>query len=120
LHWTGLNNEQETAVKRLTKALGITFQTLSIYRYLTQHRSGIAVTETFGRRINTHLLCPSNSGLKYDKALQWKVTVVNMDWLYDIAKQGRVPDSDVVQAQLKLNADLPGNNTTAGTPLSYI
>ncbi|KAF8753271.1 PLP-dependent transferase [Rhizoctonia solani] len=61
LHWTGLDNEQETAVKRLIKALGI------------------ASTETFARRVNTHLLCPSRSGLKYGKALQWQVAVVDME-----------------------------------------
>ncbi|KAF8604138.1 hypothetical protein BDV93DRAFT_555779 [Ceratobasidium sp. AG-I] len=95
LHWTGLNNEQETAAKRLTKALGIT------------------VTESFAKRVNTHLLCPSGAGLKYDKALQWNIKVVGMDWLYDIAKTGRIPDIDAIRARLNPdNSDLYGNNTT--------
>ncbi|KAJ1307788.1 hypothetical protein OPQ81_001874 [Rhizoctonia solani] len=84
LHWTGLDNEQETAVKRLIKALGM------------------ASTETFAKRVNTHLLCPTRSGLKYDKASQWRVVVVGMEWLYDIAKEGRIPDADLTHAKLKL------------------
>ncbi|CAE7095528.1 unnamed protein product [Rhizoctonia solani] len=83
LHWTGLDTEQETAVKRLIKALGITS------------------TETFAKRTNTHLLCPTRSGLKYDKALQWKVTVIGMEWLYNIAKEGQIPDVDLVHARQK-------------------
>ncbi|KAG8741745.1 hypothetical protein FRC10_002523 [Ceratobasidium sp. 414] len=95
LHWTGLNNEQESAAKRLVKVLGI------------------SVTETFAKRVNTHLLCGSKIGIKYDKALQWKTTLVDMDWLYDIAKDGRIPGSDNAPAQ-PYATGLPGNDTTAG------
>ncbi|CCO29651.1 putative aminotransferase C660.12c [Rhizoctonia solani AG-1 IB] len=84
LHWSGLDNEQETAVKRLIKALGIT------------------PTETFARRVNTHLLCPSRSGLKYNKALQWQVAVVDMEWIYGIGKEGKIPDADLDNAKQKL------------------
>ncbi|KAG8693261.1 hypothetical protein FRC08_009230, partial [Ceratobasidium sp. 394] len=92
LHWTGLNNEQESAAKRLVKILGI------------------SVTETFAKRINTHLLCGSKTGLKYDKALQWKTAVVDMDWLYGIAKDGRIPEPDNGPAQPNTTG-LPGNTT---------
>ncbi|EUC57078.1 aminotransferase, putative [Rhizoctonia solani AG-3 Rhs1AP] len=99
LHWTGLDNEQETAVKRLIKALGI------------------SSTETFAKRANTHLLCPTRSGLKYGKALQWKTTVVGMEWLYDIAKEGQIPDADLIYAKQKLEqAGSKADGTTMDGP----
>ncbi|KAH7341527.1 hypothetical protein B0J17DRAFT_714695 [Rhizoctonia solani] len=95
LHWTGMDNEQETAVKRLIKALGI------------------SSTETFAKRVNTHLLCPTRSGLKYDKALQWKVTVVDMDWIYNIAKEGWIPEADLAEARQK--SEQAGSKTEGTT-----
>ncbi|CAE6409609.1 unnamed protein product [Rhizoctonia solani] len=100
LHWTGLDNEQETAVKRLIKALGI------------------ASTETFVKRVNTHLLCPSRSGLKYDKALQWHVAVVGMEWIYNIGKEGRIPDTDLANARQKSEqASSKMDETTTDGPI---
>jgi hypothetical protein len=77
----------------------------------------MTVTESFAKRVNTHLLCPSRSGLKYDKALQWKVTVVDMDWLYNIAKEGHIPDADIIQAKQKLEQGISRDDatTTDGT-----
>ncbi|KAF8673990.1 PLP-dependent transferase [Rhizoctonia solani] len=95
LHWTGLDNEQETAVKRLIKALGI------------------ASTETFARRVNTHLLCPSRSGLKYGKALQWQVAVVDMEWIYGIGKEGKISDADLASARQKLEQAGPKTNAAS-------
>jgi hypothetical protein len=63
---------------------------------------GITPTETFARRVNTHLLCPSRSGLKYNKALQWQVAVVDMEWIYGIGKEGKIPDADLDSAKQKL------------------
>ncbi|KAG8756889.1 hypothetical protein FRC12_010438 [Ceratobasidium sp. 428] len=89
LNWTGLNNDQESAAKRLVKVLGIT------------------VTETFAKRTNTHLLCGSKSGIKYQKALQWSIPLVDMNWLYNIAKEGHIPEPS------KVGTNLP-EDTTAG------
>lgn len=87
--------------------------------FFTNFCSGITVTESFARRINTHLLCPSGAGLKYDKALQWNIKVVDMDWLYSIAKTGQIPDIDAIRARLNPdNSDLQANNTTFGTSMS--
>lgn len=49
--------------------------------------SGITLAPNFSRR-STHLLCPSRSGAKYDKALEWGVPVVTMEWLEDMARRG--------------------------------
>lgn len=50
---------------------------------------GITLAPNFSRR-STHLLCPSGTGAKYDKALEWSVPVVTMEWLEDMARRGAV------------------------------
>ena len=42
-------------------------------------------------RTTTHLLCPSATGAKYDKARVWGTPVVDMRWLSYIAKTGAMP-----------------------------
>ena len=42
-------------------------------------------------RATTHLLCPSATGAKYDKARVWGTPVVDMRWLSYIAKTGAMP-----------------------------
>lgn len=44
----------------------------------------------FSRR-STHLLCPSGTGAKFDKACEWRLPVINMDWLAQTAKTGIIP-----------------------------
>ena len=39
----------------------------------------------------THLLCPSKQGPKYDRAQEWKILIVDLEWLKDIAISGRIP-----------------------------
>ncbi|KAM6504048.1 hypothetical protein JOM56_000991 [Amanita muscaria] len=51
---------------------------------------GIQLASTFSQRA-THLLCPSGTGLKYQKAQQWNIPVVNREWLTAIATTGSVP-----------------------------
>lgn len=77
----------------------------------------MVTTESFAKRVNTHLLCPSRSGLKYDKALQWKVPVVDMDWLYTIAKEGRIPDQDIIRVE---QSSSQGGATTTDGMSTYI
>lgn len=49
--------------------------------------SGITLAPNFSRH-STHLLCPSGSGAKYEKALEWEVPVVTMEWLEDMSRRG--------------------------------
>ncbi len=42
-------------------------------------------------RATTHLLCPSATGAKYNKAQVWGTPVVGMRWLSHIAKNGVLP-----------------------------
>jgi hypothetical protein len=51
---------------------------------------GINLSPTFSRRA-THLLCPSGAGLKFEKACQWGIPVVTLDWLVKMAETGQVP-----------------------------
>lgn len=52
---------------------------------------GINPTTNFSRHA-THLLCPSGTGAKYEKALEWGIPVVNMGWLEEITRSGTIPD----------------------------
>ncbi|KAH7884859.1 hypothetical protein F5I97DRAFT_1892879 [Phlebopus sp. FC_14] len=70
---SGLDQSELCWIRRLLRALGIT------------------LAPTFSRR-STHLLCPSGTGAKYDKALEWRIPVVSMGWLEDMAREGSVPD----------------------------
>ena len=54
--------------------------------------AGFAIPNAFSRH-STHLLCPSRSGPKYDKALQWGIPVVDMTWLTDVATTGVIASS---------------------------
>ena len=54
---------------------------------------GINLAATFSRRA-THLLCPSGTGLKFEKARQWGIPVVNLHWLGKMAESGQVPGLD--------------------------
>ncbi len=38
------------------------------------------------------LLCPSGTGLKYEKAQEWGVPVVGLEWLKEMATTGRIPE----------------------------
>lgn len=55
------------------------------------------ISSIFSRR-STHLLCPSRTGAKYEKAKEWDVPVVDMQWLTSIATSGQIgtPEDCVV------------------------
>jgi hypothetical protein len=47
------------------------------------------------RTNTTHLICQEPpSGPKYEKAIEWKIPVVTVEWLYHVAKHGYVPGSE--------------------------
>ncbi|KAI0256238.1 hypothetical protein BJV78DRAFT_448279 [Lactifluus subvellereus] len=85
---SGLDLAEDTWVKRLARALGMTH------------------APTFSRS-TTHLLCPAATGAKYARARVWGTPVVDIRWLLHIARTGalpppgvsRVPDSHVPNAE---------------------
>ena len=40
-------------------------------------------------RDTTHLICSAKEGNKYNKALQWGIPVVTIEWLYESAVRGK-------------------------------
>ncbi|KAL1758586.1 hypothetical protein FB107DRAFT_271789 [Schizophyllum commune] len=72
LSFSGLDEAEACWIRRLLRAIGITH------------------APTFTRR-TTHLLCPSREGKKYEKAPEWGIEVVGMEWLHAVAREGRVP-----------------------------
>ncbi|CAA7267493.1 unnamed protein product [Cyclocybe aegerita] len=72
---SGFDQSESCSLKRLLRALGIT------------------QAATFSRR-STHLLCPSGKGLKFDKAREWNIPVINNDWLAALASSGAIPPVD--------------------------
>ncbi|KDQ15820.1 hypothetical protein BOTBODRAFT_54318 [Botryobasidium botryosum FD-172 SS1] len=55
---------------------------------------GMQVSDSFSRKLTTHLVCPSRKGIKYEKALEWGVKVVDTAWLAAIAKSGLIEQSE--------------------------
>ncbi|KAL1686480.1 hypothetical protein GGG16DRAFT_128671 [Schizophyllum commune] len=72
LSFSGLDEAEACWIRRLLRAIGITH------------------APTFTRR-TTHLLCPSREGKKFEKAPEWGIEVVGMEWLHAVAREGRVP-----------------------------
>ncbi|KAI5829061.1 hypothetical protein K523DRAFT_417061 [Schizophyllum commune Tattone D] len=82
LSFSGLDEAEACWIRRLLRAIGITH------------------APTFTRR-TTHLLCPSREGKKFEKAPEWGIEVVGMDWLHAVAREGRVPGKEVGSASGK-------------------
>ncbi|CAL1715793.1 unnamed protein product [Somion occarium] len=72
LSYSGLDQSEACWLRRLARALGLT------------------IAPNFSRR-STHLLCPSRSGAKFEKAQEWGIPVVGMEWLEEMIHSGRVP-----------------------------
>jgi len=73
---SGFEDSNKHSLNRLLRALGITS------------------TSVFSRR-NTHLLCHSATGPKFEMAQEWGIPVVSMTWLNELSEMGRVPDTKV-------------------------
>lgn len=63
------------------------------------------IAPNFSRR-TTHLLCPSREGTKFDKAVEWGIPVVDMQWLRRIVHEGVVP-SDRAEPEAGTDEHLP-------------
>jgi len=66
---TGFSGSRRTAIIQLIRAIG-------------------AFYDDSMRQSTTHLICREPTGQKYEKALEWKLHIVSLDWLYHIAKNG--------------------------------
>ncbi|KAF9230965.1 hypothetical protein BU15DRAFT_91011 [Melanogaster broomeanus] len=75
LSLSGLDQSELCWIRRLLRALGVT------------------LAPAFSPR-STHLLCPSGTGAKFDKALEWQIPVVSTAWLEDMARVGVIPAVD--------------------------
>lgn len=47
------------------------------------------MTEQLSRR-NTHLICPCGSGPKFNKAQEWQIPTISLQWLYATVKAGEI------------------------------
>lgn len=56
----------------------------------TSNRLGINHAKSFSRR-STHLLCPSGTGLKFEKAKEWGIPAIDFGWLNTMATSGMIP-----------------------------
>lgn len=73
ISFSGLDESEAYFTRRLVRALGMT------------------LAPVFSRQA-THLLCPSATGAKFNKAREWGVPVVHMGWLTEAVHTGSVPD----------------------------
>lgn len=51
---------------------------------------GITHSPTFTKHC-THLLCPSRTGAKFEKAGEWGIPIVDWGWVEEVVKTGIVP-----------------------------
>ncbi|EJD06504.1 uncharacterized protein FOMMEDRAFT_165286 [Fomitiporia mediterranea MF3/22] len=73
IHVSGLAASEKTPSVRLVKAIGAT------------------VTDQLSKR-NTHLICPCGTGAKFDKAQEWRIPILNLQWLYATVKTGTMQE----------------------------
>jgi len=66
---TGFVRSERTAIIQLIRAVGASY------------------TENM-KPTNSHLICREPKGRKYDKAIEWKLHVVSIDWLYHVVRYG--------------------------------
>lgn len=77
--------------------------------------TGINFAPAFSRR-TTHLLCPSRTGAKHDKAQEWAIPIVEMDWLVHIATVGDVPSvlPELQSGRRESGSESPTDKTSTG------
>ena len=94
LSLSGLDQSELCWIRRLVRAVGSFSSRSSVIRVSHHHtHTGITLEPIFSRR-STHLFCPSGTGAKFDKALEWRIPVVSLAWLEEIARTGTIPRVD--------------------------
>lgn len=74
--------------------------------------AGAQVSSKLSKR-NTHLICLKPLGMKYEKAKQWKLAIVNARWVVQSMVHGRLLDSQSEEFLVTENAS--GENARNGT-----
>ncbi|KAF9007398.1 hypothetical protein BDQ17DRAFT_1237797 [Cyathus striatus] len=69
---SGFGESEAVGIKRLIRGLGIT------------------LAGSFSRK-STHLLCQCGVGLKFEKAKEWGVPVISVEWLAEMTRSGIIP-----------------------------
>ncbi|PPR02379.1 hypothetical protein CVT24_011721 [Panaeolus cyanescens] len=99
--YSGFDQSEVMSLQRLFRALGINH------------------SKVFSKKC-THLLCPSGKGPKFDKALEWNIPVVNMEFLRYMSTRGQIllrqdflvrGPAEVVEPQVR-PIDKKGKKTT--------
>ncbi|KAK7678565.1 hypothetical protein QCA50_018437 [Cerrena zonata] len=83
---SGLDTSEACFLRRLARALGIT------------------IAPSFSRR-STHLICPARTGPKFDKAVEWGIPVIDMDWFEEMVKIGYVPGMEQIIDLAAVNSE---------------
>ncbi|KAK2460176.1 hypothetical protein APHAL10511_007855 [Amanita phalloides] len=94
VNFSGLLQDESCWLTRLLRALGI------------------QLANAFSKR-TTHLLCPSGTGLKYEKAKEWGIPVVSREWLAVIAITGKVPPASEYAVAPGIPGEHVGNEVVA-------
>lgn len=104
MSFSGLDESEACWIRRLARALGPCSLSY-MYVYADFCSSDMKIAPNFSRR-TTHLLCPSREGAKFDKAVEWGIPVVDMQWLRRIVHEGVVP-SDRAEPEAGADERLP-------------
>jgi Fe2+ transport system protein FeoA len=83
---TGFTGSERTGLMQLIETLGATY-TANL------------------KPNNTHLICKEANGPKYDKAMEWNLHVVTVEWLHHVARYGLVTSDGVVEKKFHLKVD---------------
>ncbi|TCD70891.1 hypothetical protein EIP91_001199 [Steccherinum ochraceum] len=97
LSFSGLDQSEGFWIRRLARALGL------------------SLAPNFSRR-TTHLLCPSMTGAKFDKAVEWGIPVVDLGWMERLAKEGLVPPVEIDGGHPSYRSE-PSSPRVAADPL---
>ena len=81
-------NDKERCKKFLVAVTGFHDDDANRYRVKSMaNEIGVDWSDDLSRR-NTHLVCEKAEGQKYNKALEWGIHVVSIEWLHHIVKYG--------------------------------
>lgn len=106
---SGFSQSEKYGLQRLFRALGKILLSQQVLHHLNAIFLGITLAPVFTRR-STHLLCPSGTGQKFDKAHEWDIPVVGLQWLSTITTSGVIPPVNdfIVSGPITSGKDLKG------------
>lgn len=99
LSLSGFDQSESCGLRRLLRALGI------------------ILAPNFSKR-STHLLCPSGTGPKFEKAVEWGKPVVKMSWLATMTSTGLIPPVEDHLVSRNTSETSRGSNLASGVPMA--